>query len=493
MMELPASMIPDRSSLGPCAAGAGDTWRATGVQGESERLESARGMGPGMGRQLRLSLIAVGLFFAAGAWDLARAAEPGPDPSAGLPELRLSLRDAIQAAVDNNPTVRLFREQVLEARGVADTNRGALLPNVSATLSGTRRTFFSGTFSIAGDPVRGPFNVFDNRGTLTQNLFSLSLIQRWRAARSGVEVAELDAEATKRDTMATVGLLYVEALRAEAAVQAAEANLGLNQQLLKLAQDRKSAGLATALDVTRAQVQLENENQRLLVAQNERERAKLNLIRAIGIDFDVRLVLTDELKLAEVKRQSPQEALAVARANRVELTAQKRRERLAELTLSSVTSERLPSLAFNGDYGFIGDSFDESFATYSGALLLSVPVFDGGQREGRIAESRSAVRQEQIRMKDVSDQITLEVRDALLTLASTQRQVGVAQKGLRLALRELDLSRERFAVGVADNLEVTNAQTSVARARDNMIEALSNFNAGRINLARAQGRLDTLY
>ena len=269
-----------------------------------------------MGRELRSSLLALGLFLAAGVWDLARAAEPGPDPSAGLPELRLSLRDAIQAAVDNNPTVRVFREQVLEARGLADTNRGALLPNISATVSGTRRTFFGGTFGTAGDAVRGPFNVFDNRGTLTQNLFSLSLIQRWRAARSGVEVAELDAETTKRDTMAMVGLLYVEALRAEAAVQAAEANLGLNQQLLKLAQDRKSAGLATALDVTRAQVQLENEKQRLLVDQNERERAKLNLIRAIGIDFDVRLVLTDELKLAEVKQQSPQEALAVARANR---------------------------------------------------------------------------------------------------------------------------------------------------------------------------------
>ncbi len=96
-------------------------------------------------------------------------------------------------------------------------------------------------------------------------------------------------------------------------------------------------------------------------------------------------------------------------------------------------------------------------------------------------------------MKDVSDQITLEVRDALLTLASTQRQVGVAREGLRLAFRELDLSRERFAVGVADNLEVTNAQTSIARARDNVIEALSNFNAARINLAHALGQPDALY
>ena len=177
-MELPASMIPDKPSARPSAAGSSDTWRTPEVPGEGKRMGRAKGMGPGMGRELRLSLIAVGLFFAAGAWDLARAAEPGPDPSAGLPELRLSLRDAIQAAVDNNPTVRVFREQVLEARGLADTNRGALLPNISATVSGTRHTFFGGTFGTAGDVVRGPFSLFDNRGILTQNLFSLSLIQR---------------------------------------------------------------------------------------------------------------------------------------------------------------------------------------------------------------------------------------------------------------------------------------------------------------------------
>jgi outer membrane protein TolC len=153
--------------------------------------------------------------------------------------------------------------------------------------------------------------------------------------------------------------------------------------------------------------------------------------------------------------------------------------------LSSITSERLPSLAATGDYGRIGNSADETISTHSAAVVLSVPIFDGGQREGRIAESRSQARQEAIRMKDVSDQITLEVRDALLTLASTRQQVLVSQEGLRLALRELELARERFAVGVANNIELTNAQTSVIRARDNVIDALFNLNAARINLARA--------
>ncbi len=431
----------------------------------------------------------LGLVMGLGSPETAPAAEPAPE----LPELRLSLRDAVEAALDNNPNVRLFKERVLEAGGVARTRLGALLPNLSGQVNQRSQTFNLGAFGIPGGGVVGPFNPFDARATLVQNLFSLSLIQRWRAARTGIEVATLDAEATKRDIMATVGLLYMEALRAEAAVKASEANIELNRQLLKLAQDRKAAGLATGLDVTRAQVQLENEKQRLLVAQNQSDRTKLNLIRSIGIDFEIDLILTDELRLVELETQTPTEALQVARENRVELEAQARRQKLASLTLSSVTHERIPSLSASGDYGFIGLGIENTLPTRTLGVTLSVPLYDGGQREGRISESRSQVRQEQIRMKDVSDQVTLEVRDALLTIASAKQQVLVSQDGLRLALRELELARERFAVGVANNVEVTNAQTSVARARDNVIEALFNFNAARINLARAQGQMNSLY
>ncbi len=438
-----------------------------------------------MKHMIKVVLVAVFVVLASGAFDSATAADD-------TPELRLSLRDAIEAAVDNNPTVRLLREQVMEARGNTQNELGALLPNLSGRMSWNRRTFFLGSLGVSGG-VTGPFNFFDYRGVLTQNLFSLSLIQKWRAARTGIEVAELDAEVTRRDAMATAGLLYVEALRAEAAVKAVEANITLNEELLRLAEDRKAAGLATGLDVTREQVQLENERQRLLVAQNERERAKLNLIRALGIDFHVQLVLTDELKLLELPGQTTRQALEVARANRAELKAQNRRERLAALSLSSVASERIPSFSFNGDWGHTGSKVDGTFEVWSSTLMLTIPVFDGGSREGRISQERSLVRQEQIRAKDVAHQITLEVRDALLTLRSTQQQVLVAREGLRLSLRELDLARERFTVGVANNVEVTNAQASVARARDNVVVALSNFNASRINLARATGRMDLLY
>lgn len=424
------------------------------------------------------------------------------EPSQTLPEVRLSLRDAIQAAVDNNVNVRLLKERIAAAQAQANTSLGALLPNVGGYLNGRNQTVNLAAFGLPADrlgalgltrSVTDPFEVYDARATLVQNIFSLSLIQRWRAAKSGIEVAGLEAEVTKRDVMATAGLLYIEALRADEAVKAREADIELSRQLLKLARDRKAAGVATGLDVTRQEVQLENNKQRVLVSQNELESARLNLIRSLGIAFDVRLVLTDDLKFVPVAPQAPEQALTAAREQRLELRAQESRQRLAALTLNSVTSERIPSLSLNGDYGWIGLKPEDALATRSIGLTFSIPIFDGGQRESRISEIRSRVRQESIRMKDVSDQVTLEVRNALLTLESSMQQVAVAEKGMELALKELTFARDRFAAGLTTNIEVTNAQTSVARARDNQIEALFRFNASRINLARAKGEIEQFF
>lgn len=438
---------------------------------------------------LRLVLVISGMYivFPSGAW----ASPLDPSTASDPPVLRLSLQDAMAAAIGQNPTVRLFTERMAQAQEVANTRLGELLPNIFGQVSGTRSRFFIGRFG--GSPtVIGPREFYEARAFLTQNVFSLSLIQRWRAAKAGVDVAGLDAEVTKRDTMATTGLVYLETLRGIAAVDARKADVALNKELLRLATERKSAGMATSLDVTRAKVQLENAKQQLLVAENERDRSKLNLIRAMGLSFDVRLVLTDEMKLLNIAEESLGEALLVAQEHRPELKAQKTRERLAALTLSSVASERLPSIQAFGDVGLIGNQIPDALTTDSVQVLMTVPIFDGGQREARISENRSLVRQEKIRTQDVQYQVALEVRDALITLSSARQQVAVAEEGLKLALIELELSRERFAVGVATNIEVTDAQTRVAQARDNLIEGLFTFNAARVSLARAKGQLENL-
>ncbi|HET7058401.1 MAG TPA: TolC family protein, partial [Nitrospiraceae bacterium] len=161
-------------------------------------------------------------------------------------ELRLTLRGAMEAALDNNPDVRLYKEKIETARAASSTQLGALLPNLSGSAQATHQTTYLGKFGLT--PQRtNPFEVYDARVSMTQSLFSLSLIQRWKASREALKVAELESETNKSDTMGTVGLLYVEALRADALVKAHEANLELFTELIQLARQRRGSGMGTGL------------------------------------------------------------------------------------------------------------------------------------------------------------------------------------------------------------------------------------------------------
>jgi outer membrane protein TolC len=405
--------------------------------------------------------------------------------------LRLSLADAIQAALDNNPNVKYYRERIEAARSVSRTQLGALLPNLSSQGKFNNQTFFFGT--IGGAPVRSqPFNIIDGRGTLSQSLFSLSLIDRWRASRSAFQVAELESAATRNDTMATVALHYFDILRNQEMAAARVNNVALFEDLVTFVRNRRSGGMATGLDVARLESQLENERQRLELAKGDVERTKVILLNDLGIGFDGNIVLTDEMKGTVESVPTLESAMEAAINNRPELKAQLQRIKTAELGLKSVKGERLPSLSAQGDYGLIGTQIDNTLSTYNVGVLLSVPIYDGGQREGRIGESRSQFNQELYKLDVVKNQVNLDLREALVTLKAALEQHRIGKDGLKAALTEVSLARERINVLSSNTLEMSNALFSLVRARDNMIDALYRLNASRVNLARAQGRLEEL-
>ncbi len=145
-----------------------------------------------------------------------------------------------------------------------------------------------------------------------------------------------------------------------------------------------------------------------------------------------------------------------------------------------------------GDYGLVGEDAGDRVGTYSAGAFLSWPFYDG-RREGRISESRSQLRQEEIRRKNLIHQISIDARDARQTLELAREEALVAQEALDLALEQLRLSRKAFLVGTLTHLEVISAQIGVANARDEVIDALFNLNAGRVNLARALGQMHRIY
>ena len=412
-------------------------------------------------------------------------------PLENLPVLKLSLTEAIDAALDKSPNIRLFRERIAAARAASRTQLGALLPNIASTGKYNHQTFFLGT--IGGAPVRtDPFDIVDGRASFMQSLFSLSLIERWRASRSALQVAELDSAPTEHDTVAKVALTYFEVLRNQQTVEARFANVGLYEELVAFVKNRQAGGMATGLDAARLETQLENERQRLELAKGEVERAKLTLLNLIGMGYDITLQLIDEMKVYEGRPPSLESIMDEASVNRPEIKAQAQRIRTAELSLQSVKGERLPSLSAEGSYGLIGNKLTNNTGTYNVGVQLSIPIFDGGQREGRIGQSLSEFNQEQYRMALVRNQVGMEVRDALVTLKASLEQQRIAKDGLKAAITETSLARERIRTLSSNTLELSNALFSLVRAKDNMIDALFRVHASRVNLARAQGQVEQL-
>lgn len=457
----------------------------SGHVGETSR---GRRCGPVTSGRALVGVVVLAWLCATGfdAWGQASIALPLPPENP--PVLKMSLAEAIDVALGKSPNVRLYREKIEAARAATRTQLGALLPNLSAGGKYNHQTFFLG--QIGGRPVRtDPFDIVDGRASFTQSLFSLSLIERWRASRSALQVAELDSATTENDTVAKVALSYFEVLRNQETLDARTANVALYEDLVAFVKNRQAGGMATGLDAARLESQLENERQRLELAKGEVERAKFTLLNSLGIGYDLALQLTDPLKVYDGALPSLAGALEAAGTDRPELKAQVQRIRTAELGLRSIKGERLPSLSAEGNYGLIGRQFDNNTATYNIGVQLSIPIFDGGQREGRVGQSLSEYNQETYKLDLVKNQIGMEVRDGLVTLKAALEQQRIAKDGLRASMTEVGLARERIRTLSSNTLELSNALFSLVRAKDNMIDALFRVHASRVNLARAQGRV----
>jgi len=236
-------------------------------------------------------------------------------------------------------------------------------------------------------------------------------------------------------------------------------------------------------------VQIANQKQRLLAAQNALTAAHLQLLRTMNLDLDVRLELTDSLGFVPTPPLTVVQAVHEALESRSDWQAELKRLESARLQQSASRLDRMPSVSLFADYGTIGGGIDNCFPTRTVGVAVQVPVFDGGRVDARRAQSVSQYRQELIRSEDLRAQIELEIRLALDTLQSTAEQVTAAEEGLVLAENEVAQAERRYRAGAGPGIEITDAQTRLERARENRITALYGYNIARINLADAMGTI----
>lgn len=420
-------------------------------------------------------------------------------PVAAQPVLQLSLARAVEIATspEGSTKIELAQQAIYRAESQVTQARSALLPSVDGGFQERNQTVnlrtFGFNFSFPGfqfPAVVGPFTVADARAQARWTVLDFASLRRYRAVQAGVETSRAEFEVTRTQVSEQVARAYLAALRADAALEAAEANVALSQALVALASNQKDAGTGTGIEVTRAQVQLANNSQRLIVAQNERNRAVLQLLRVMGLDLSIPVQLTGRLEFIPAGVTGAEAAVRRAFDSRPELRVQKYKETAARLSSSAVSAERLPTVSAFGDYGAIGQPRLGLEATRQAGFSISIPLFDGGRRNARRKEADAQLRAEQLRTRELEQQIELEVRLALDSLRSAEAQVASAREGLALAENEVAQARRRYQAGVAVPLEITDAEARLDRARDNQIAALYTYNLARLDLAVATGHIE---
>ena len=402
--------------------------------------------------------------------------------------LPLTVKDAVQRALQNNLGLLLQEENATTASGAKWRALADLLPNISGSLAARRQVLNLEAFGFpAPNPIVGPFNVFDARVGLSQPVIDLAALNESRAADARVK-AEKYGVRTARDLVVLVTVnLYLEALATSSRVDMTRAQQDTADALYKQAQDLKAAGLVAGIDVLRSQVQQQTQRQRLIAAENDFEKSKLQLARAIGLPIGQPIVLVDKIPYAPLPVPPLEQVLARALEGRSDYLAAKSRLDEARAAATAAKDALLPSLHVDADYGTIGQTFATAHPTYTMAANVRIPIFDAGRTTARRIEASSLVRQREAELADLQSRVEFDVRSAVLDLRAAEQQLQVAQTNVQLANDELTQARDRFAAGVANNLEVTQAQESVATASENYIAALYSHNLAKASLARSLG------
>jgi outer membrane protein TolC len=405
----------------------------------------------------------------------------------------LSISSAIDRAVQYNLAAITSESDVRVARAERLRALSDLLPHLNATVSETAQQINLQAFGFRGfvgvPPVVGPFSLFDARVHLTAPIVDVRLKHELHRESEELAAAGFAQQNVREFVVLVTTELYLEALADAARVDTEQAELKTFQKLYDRAVNMKEAGAVAGIDVIRAQVQVENEQQRLVFAQNEAAKHKLRLAKAIGLPLGQQFTLTDVLPPPGASGEVPpmEEMLVSALNMRHDIQRADALVRAAEESVRAAEGRARPALGLNGDYGDLGKNPFSSHGTFALTATLSVPIFEGGRIRSEVDDSKAVLTKRTAEAESLKSRIEFDLRTAYLDIEAATNQVRAAQSAVALANETVTLAQDRFAAGVTDSVEVVQAQQTLAISNEGYISSLFALNAARANLAHAAG------
>jgi len=439
-----------------------------------------------------LLLLPVGLL-AQGNASPAQANSPGDT-------MRLTLQQSVALALKQNPTQQIAVLTAAESVQDKNISRSDLLPQSNMRLADSAnrvnlKAQFGGE-SFPGLPFPGhlgPYQIFAVGPSFGTSVLDVSLWKKYQASRSNVDASQANSLSTREQVILLVVSQYIGTLRAVANVEASRSRVELAQALYDQAADLQKEGVGTGIDTLRANVELQNEKQRLIEAENDRDASLFGLSKLLNLDPRQKIALADSLSFFETPQPDVESSIDAALAGRQEWKAILAEEKVVHYEKQASQFSRLPSLRFDGYWNELGTSVNNVIPTYQYQASVNFPLFTSGRIRAEIVKASLEVQKLQQQKADLRNQIALDVKTALLNLDSARSEVQVANLGVDLAKEEVSQARDRFKAGVANNIEVISAQDSLARANDNQILALYRFNQARADFARSVGQMEKTY
>jgi outer membrane protein TolC len=408
--------------------------------------------------------------------------------------LALTLHDTIDRGLKTNLGLLVSDSANEAARGQRLVALSALLPQVHAQAEETVEQIdlktFGFNFTIPGASIPtivGPFHYTDVRAYASWDAFDYSAHKNFRAAQENKRAAQLSVMDARDLVVQAAASGYLQIIADASRVEAIRAQVETAQALYDRTVDQQKAGTAAGIDVLRSQVELKQQQQRLLAQRNQFDKDKLALSRVIGLPPGQEFNLAEATPFSPLTSLTQEQALRTALAQRPDYQSYQAQVRAAEDSVKAARGERYPTAGVTGDYGDIGTTLASSHGTFTFVASAKINVFDGGRISGDEIQAKAALKQRQDELADLAGQIDYQVRAAFLDIRTAADQVVVAQDNLDLANQTLTQARDRFAAGVTDNIEVVQAQESVATATDSLISALYAHNLAKVGLARALG------
>lgn len=411
--------------------------------------------------------------------------------------LKLTLRDAVQTALKQNPQVAIAGLNIAQAQENANLSRSALLPQAGISANdAVRRVNIQAQIGVkfAGFPQHvGPFWAGQAGVGFEAPLVDLAAYRRYKASKENIVAARSDQASVREEYVFLVVSQYLGSQRAAADVKAARSRADLAKALLDLSTDLLKSGVGTRIDTLRAEVQYQNERQRQIESDTQLQTSLFGLGRLLNLDPAQSIELVDAVGFFETPAFNAEQSLEAAYRSRPELQALEARTRTLEVQRQAASDQRLPKLSVSGGWAEQGLTLNSMIPAYSYQASVEGPLYTGGRIRAQQAIADIELKKIAQNRQELRNRIALEVKTAAAQLDSARSQVEVANRAVQLAGEEVSQARDRFTAGVANNIEVITAQDGLARASDNQIVALYRYNQARADLSRATGQIESLY